>query len=117
MNITGTTSYIRQQQFGQFRRAEDSTGPYVRVNNQKLESTKDQNERSIYVDNEKFVTFKKDVTESGAAKLFDSDVGLKPNIERFDETKKEEKTPVQYDKTGKELVVSNKQESSVNLWV
>ena len=117
MNIISPTSYIRQQQFGQFRRAEDGIGPYVRVNNQKLESTRDQDERSIYVDNEKFVTFEKDVTESDAAKLFDTGAGLQPysNIEMTDE--KKEKPLVQYDKTGKELTVTNKQVSSVDLWV
>ncbi len=117
MNIISPTSYIRQQQFGQFRRPEDGTGPYTRVNNQKLDSMKDQEERSIYVSSEKVVTFEKAVIESNAAKLFDSDVGLKPysNIEMIDE--KKEKPLVQYDKTGKELVVSNKQVSSVDLWV
>ena len=116
MNITNPIDYIRQQQFGRFRRPEDGTEPYTHVNDQKLGSLKGQDERSIYVNNEKIITFEKDLAGSGFPKLFDSNAGLKLEIGKIGETKKEDKLQVQYDKTGKEQKLTYKQESVVDQW-
>ncbi len=100
MKINATTDYIRQQQLGQFNRPEDGKGPYSHVNGQKVESTKEQKNSSIYVNNEKIVALETDI-ESSFPKLFDSDAGMKFNIERINEYKKEAKPATQYDKAGK----------------
>lgn len=115
MNITRTDDYIRQQQAGRFSRPEDGKGPFAHVNDQKLDSIKGQKERSVYVNNEKAVTWQKELTESDFPKLFDSDAGAKSNAKKIGEAKKEEKPLQQYDKTEK-TQTGAKQERLVDQW-
>ncbi|MBW1741550.1 MAG: hypothetical protein JRJ42_10535 [Deltaproteobacteria bacterium] len=70
------------------------------MNDQKLDRA-ELKERSVYVNNEKIVTWEKETIKSDFPKLFDSDAGAKYHIERIGETNKEEKPQQQYDKTGK----------------
>ena len=110
MKITGTADYVRQQELGQFSRPEDRKEPFVHVNDQKLDSTKEQEERSVYIDNEKVATLEKEIgSYSYYPKFFDFDIGIKFNTEKISETHKEGKLNQQYDKTGK-TQSTNKQE-------
>ena len=90
MKINNSSDYIRQAQVGQFKRPEDGKEPFVRVKGQKLESTNDQKTRSIYVDQEKLLTFKKEVG-SNSLNLFDFNAGLKYETEKISGTTKGEK--------------------------
>jgi hypothetical protein len=112
MKINNSSDFIRQAQVGQFRRLEDGKEPFVRVKGQKLESTKDQKTRSIYIDQEKLLTFEKGIG-SNSLNLFDFDAGLKYKTERISGTTKGEKLPEQYDKNGKERNTT-KQETLVD---
>ncbi len=112
MKINNSSDYIRQAQVGQFRRPEDGKGPFARVEGQKLESTKDQKKRSVYVNQEKLLTFKKEIG-SNSLNLFDFNAGLKYETAKISETKKDEKLPEQYDKKGKETNTT-KQETLVD---
>lgn len=112
MKITDTADYVRQQELGQFSRPEDRKEPFVHVNDQKLDSTKEQEERSVYIDNEKVATLEKEIgSYSYYPKFFDFDIGIKVNTEKISETHKEKegKLNQQYDKTGKAQSM-NKQE-------
>jgi hypothetical protein len=115
MNITDTSDHIRQQQAGQFRRPGDGQGPFIRVNDQRLESAKDQRTRSVFVNNESVVSFERGILESDFPKIFDCDAGMKFNAERIRETEKEEKPQEQYDKDGQSQTVT-KQENIVDQW-
>lgn len=100
MKITDKFDSIRQQQPGQFRVSEDGKEPFVHVSDQKLDSTKDTKERSVYINNENVVTLDKDL-RSDFPKLFDYEVGLKFNTKKVSATDREEKHHQRYDKTGK----------------
>ena len=115
MKISHTTEYIRQQQLGQFRRPEDGKKPFTHVNDQKLDSIKERKESSVYIDNKNIQTLEKGLGSS-SPKLFDYDPGMKFNIEKSNEISKEEKISKQYDNTGKEEEV-NEKESLVDQWV
>jgi hypothetical protein len=115
MNIADISDHIRQQQAGQFRRPEDGQEPFIRVNDQRLENTKDQEACSVFVNNEGVVTFEKEILESDFPKIFDSDTGIKLSAERVREAEKEEKLREQYDKNGKSQTVA-KQEKIVDQW-
>lgn len=115
MEITDTSDYIRQQQPGQFRRPEDGKGPFAQVNDQKLDSTEEQKKCSVYIDDEKIVTFEKDI-RAYFPNLFDFDTGMKSNnTEIIGEHKKEQKSHLQYDKTAKPQDMT-KQEMFVAQW-
>lgn len=113
MNITDTFDHIRQQQAGQFRRPGDGQEPFIRVNDQRLESAKDQKTPSVFVNNESVVSFEKGILESDFPKIFDSDAGMKFNAERIRETEKEEKHQERYDRQ-QQTVTS--QENIVDQW-
>ena len=115
MNISPTSKYIRQQQAGYFRRPEDGQQPYAYVNETKLGSAKEQKSRSVYVKNEKVVSFQKEVSKADFPKLFDSDVGMKFNTERISETKNKETSPEEYDKTAKRKT-PKKEDQLINDW-
>lgn len=107
MKINNNIEYIRQQQLGQFRRPEDGKEPYAYVGNQKLKSTNEPEESSVYVNDEIVVTFGNDL-RSDFPNLFDYDAGLRLDTEKTAETKKEEKLHPQYDKTGKTQIITEK---------
>lgn len=69
-----TNSYIRQQQYGQFKLPENGKGPYIHANGKKLDNTLEQENVSIYVENEVVFSSEKGL-KSDFPKLFDSDVG------------------------------------------
>ncbi|MBN1841796.1 MAG: hypothetical protein JW883_05880 [Deltaproteobacteria bacterium] len=115
MNITDTSDHIRQQQAGQFRRPGDGREPFIRVNDQRLESARDQKTRSVFVNNESVVSFGRGILQSAFPKLFDSDAGMKFNAERIRETEKEEKPQEQYDKDGQPQTVTS-QKNIVDQW-
>lgn len=112
MKINDTTGHIRQAQVGQFRIPEDGKEPFVRVKGQKLESTNDQKNRSVYVNQEKLLTFKKAVG-SNSLNLFDFNAGLEYKTERISGVKKGEKLQEQYNKKGKEINTT-KQETLID---
>lgn len=114
MKITNTTDYIRQQHLGQFRRPEDAQGPFAYVKDQRLESTKEQKESSVYINNENVGTLEKE-ERSNSPKLFDFDAAVKFSTQKTSETNKQEKLHQKYDKTAKAQVVT-KQESLVDQW-
>ncbi len=107
-----TISYIRQQHNGQFRLPENGKGPYVHVSGQKLDNTLEQENVSIYVENEAVFSSEKGL-KPDFPKLFDSDAGAK--FETV-ETKKSEKSYQGYENTGNERPV-NKQDSIISEWV
>ncbi len=115
MNISPTSKYIRQQQAGYFRRPEDGKQPYAHVNETKLESAKEQKSRSVYVKNERVVSFEKEVSNADFPKLFDSDAGIRFNTERIAETKNKETPPKEYDKTAKGKT-QKEEEKLINDW-
>jgi hypothetical protein len=100
VEISNKSDIIRQDRVGQFKRAEDGNKPYAHVDNQKVKSKYDQKERSVYVSDEKAVNMK---DKSGAfyPKMFDSDAGMKFDMNKLGKISKEDKLSEQYDKTGK----------------
>jgi len=110
-----TNSYIRQQQYGQFRLSENGKGPYVHANGQKLDNTLEQVNVSIYVENETVFSSGKGL-KSDFPKLFDSDVGTKFKTIEAKKSEKEGKSYQGYENTGNEQPV-NKQDSIINEWV
>jgi hypothetical protein len=112
MKISNNLDYIRQHQPGQFRIPEDGKEPFAHVNDQKLDSTKEQKEGSVYINNENVVTLDKDL-RSDFPKLFDYEVGLKFNTKKVSEANREEKPQQQYDKTGKTEIL-NKPEGFID---
>ncbi|MBW2107743.1 MAG: hypothetical protein JRI36_03625 [Deltaproteobacteria bacterium] len=68
---------IRQDQAGRFRRPEDGRQPYAHVRQNRLESTREQKRRSIYVGRQQAVTIKKEPSKSDFPKMFDPDVGTR----------------------------------------
>ena len=115
MNITDTSDHVRQQQAGQFRRPGDGQEPFIYVNDQRLESAKEQKTRSVFVNNESVVSFERGILESDFPKIFDSDAGMKFNAEEIRETEKEEKRQEEYDKDGKPQTVTS-QKNIVDQW-
>jgi len=110
-----TNNYIRQQQYGQFKLPENGKGPYVHANGQKLNNTLEQENVSVYIENEAVFSSEKGL-KSGFPKLFDSDAGAK--LETI-KAKKSEKVGKSYQKsedTGNAQPV-NKQDSIINEWV
>jgi hypothetical protein len=81
MRITNNVSYIRQQQPGEFKRADDSAAPYSHVNERKLGSTKEQDDWSVYISNENLVAIEK-VKESDFPRLFDFAAGIQLTSEK-----------------------------------
>ena len=104
MDIKDTTDYIRQQQFGEFRRAEDGKNPYAHANGRKLGSTKEQEQSSFYIVKEKVAALKK-YKDKDFPKLFDTDPGMKFETKKLDVTSEEKEPLKQYDKSGKEQSV------------
>ena len=115
MKINNTIVYIRQQQPGNFRRPEDGRAPHAHVNNQKLESTKEQKKCSVYIKNENLLTLENDL-RSYSQRLFDFDAGAKLNTKKVCETDEEEKSDQQYDKTGKMENLTNERDSLIDQW-
>lgn len=116
MEITDTGNYIRQQNPGQFRRPEDGKEPFAHVNGQKLDSTNEQKECTVYIDNEEVVALEKEIgSYSYVPKLFDLDAGVKFNTEKIDGANKEGKIQRQYDKIEK-VQVTTKQEGFIDQW-
>ncbi len=114
MKITDTTDYIRQQQIGQFRSPQNPNDLFVYANNQRLNTTEEDKENSIYIENENFSTLQKQES-ANLLKLFDYDAGMKINIAKTSKTNKEEKPNPQYDKTAKEQNVGE-QGSLIDQW-
>jgi hypothetical protein len=100
MRITNNASYIRQQQPGEFKRADDGAGPYPHVNDRKLGSTAEQDDWAVYISNENLVAIEK-VTESDFPKLFDVAAGIQLTSEKSLPNQKYESTQKDYDNTGK----------------
>ena len=114
MKFSNNTN-VRQQQYGQFRLPENGKGPYVHANGQKLDNTLEQENVSIYVENETVFSSEKGL-KANFPKLFDSDVGA--NFETIEAKKPEKKGKSYqgYENTGNERPV-NKQDSIINEWV
>ena len=108
MNTIDATNYIRQQRPGQFRIPGDGKEPYARVNDQKLDSKKEQKKWSIFINDENFATMDKGFGAS-STKLFDFDVGMRFKAEKISETKKGEKLEPQYDKGRKTQTPTEKE--------
>lgn len=106
MNViasAGRTDYIRQQYAGHFKRPEDGKEPYAHVNEQKLDSTWEQEERSVYVDNNRTLTFKIGPAGSDFPDLLDSDAGVKVDSEKtgYARNREADQLHYQYDRNGK----------------
>ena len=101
MKVHNSINHIRQQQPGQFRRPEDGQRPFTHVREEKLKSAKDKKGYSVYSNNEKLFTLKKD--NSPLRNLFDYDAGLKLKTDNNIDAHREEKSEQQYDNTGKAL--------------
>ena len=108
-----TTNSIRQHQPGQFMRPEDGKRPYAHINDQKLESKREQYKSAVYVNNKNVVSLEKEIA-SNSLKIFDSDVGLKVSTEKLSETKTEKRLDLQYDKTGKTQITTAKEERRID---
>lgn len=115
MKISNNTNHVRQQQYGQFRLPEDGKGPYVHANGQKLDNTLEQENVSIYVENEIVFSSEKGL-KSDFPKLFDSDAGMDFETIEAKKPEKEKKSYQGYENTGNERPV-NKQDSIINEWV
>jgi hypothetical protein len=114
MKITDTTDYIRQQQIGEFRSPQNPNDLFVYAINERLNTTEENKEYSIYIENENFATLRKQES-ANSLKLFDYDVGVKINTEKTSKTNKEENPNPQYDKTAKEQDVGE-QGSLIDQW-
>lgn len=114
MKISNNT-YVRQQQFGQFRLPEDGKGPFVHANGQKLDNTLEQKNVSIYVENESVFSSEKGL-KSDFPKLFDPDAGLGFETIEAKKSEKEKKSYQDYENTGNTRPV-NKQDSMISEWV
>lgn len=110
-----TNSYIRQQQYGQFKLPENGKGPYVHANGKKLDNTLEQENVSIYVENEAVFSSEKGL-KSDFPKLFDSDVGANFKTIEAKKPEREGKSYQEYENTGNDQPV-NKQDSIINEWV
>jgi len=108
-------NYIRQQQYGQFKLSENGRGPYVHANGQKLDNTLEQENVSIYVENETVFSSTKGL-KADFPKLFDSDVGAKIETVEAKKSAKEEESYKEYENTVAEQPV-NKPDSIINEWV
>jgi hypothetical protein len=114
MKITENSSYIRQQQPGQFRRAEDSKAPFNHVNDQNPVTIKEQKGYTVYIGGEKPIALDR-VIESDFPKLFDFDAGMQYSLEKLSWTAKDEDIHPQYDKTAKTEMMTKK-ESIIDQW-
>ena len=114
MRITNNASYIRQQQPGEFKRADDGAGPYSHVNDRKLGSTKEQEGWAVYISNENLVAIEK-VTESDFPKLFDFAAGIQLTSEKSVPKQKDESIQKNYDDTGKSQIPV-KQQWLIDRW-
>lgn len=109
-----TNNYIRQQHYGQFKLPENGTGPYIHANGHKLDNTLEQENVSIYVENETVFSSEKGL-KPDFPKLFDSDAGTKFETVAAKKSEKEGKNSQKYETTGNERPV-NKQNSIINEW-
>jgi len=114
MKITGTTNYIRQQQIGQFTMPADGKGPFARVNGQKIGSTKEQENTSIYLNTGDVVVLEKTL-QANSSKLIDFDAGVKLSAYKISTTKKEEKIEYGYAETKKAQIMT-KPEAIIDQW-
>jgi len=110
-----TNTYIRQQQYGQFKLSKNGKGPYLHANGKKLGNTLEQENVSIYI--EKRAVFRSEKgLKSDFPKLFDSDTGAKLEAVKTKKSKKEGKNYHKSAGTGNAQPV-NKQDSIINEWV
>lgn len=114
MKITNNASYIKQQQPGQFKRADDGAGPYAHVNDRKLASTKEQKGWGVYISNDDLVAIEK-ATESDFPKLFDVADGIQLTSEKSLPNQKYESIQKGYDNTGKSQIPA-KQQRLIDQW-
>ena len=108
MRITNNTSYIRQQQPGEFKRADDGTGPFSHVNDRKLASTKEREDWAVYISNENLVAIER-VSKSDFPKLFDFAAGIQLTPEKSAPNQKDESIQRNYDNTDKSQMPAKKQ--------
>ena len=114
MRITNNASYIRQQQPGEFKGADDGAGPYPHVNDRKLGSTAEQGDWAVYISNENLVAIEK-VTESDFPRLFDVAAGIQLTSEKSLPNQKYESIQKDYDNTGKSQTPA-KQQWLIDQW-
>jgi hypothetical protein len=114
MRITNNVSYIRQQQPGEFKSADDGAGPYSHMNSRKLGSTKEQENWAVYISNENLIAIEK-VTESDFPKLFDFAGGIQLTSEKSVPNHKHVSIQNDYDNTA-ESQTSAKQQWLVDQW-
>jgi hypothetical protein len=108
MRINNDASYIRQQQPGEFKRADDGTGPYPHVNDRKLGNTKEQEHWAVYISNENLIAIK-NATESDFPKLFDVAAGIQLTSEKSLPNQKYESIQKSYDNNGKSQIPAKQQ--------
>jgi hypothetical protein len=114
MRINNNACYIRQQQPGEFNRADDGAGPYFHVNDRKLGITKEQEEWAVYVSNENLVAIEK-VTESDFPKLFDFAAGIQLTSEKPFPRQKSDSIQNNYDNTAQSQIPA-KQNLLIDQW-
>lgn len=116
MNIGSASETIRQTQAGRFRRPGDGQEPFAHIKDSRLESAKEQKSQSVFVNSQKTVTFKKEVSKSDFPRLFDHDAGTKFTVERIAETKKKDSSQEQYESSGKKKNQNKQNTSIVDEW-
>jgi hypothetical protein len=116
MKMVSASDTIRQAQAGRFRGPDDGRNPYAHVNDSRLKSAKDQKSRSIFVNSQKTITFKKEVSESAFPRLFDHDAGMQFVLDKIAESKTGDHSFGQYDSAGKKKEQSKQYPSIVDEW-
>ena len=114
MRITNNVSYIRQQQPGEFKRADDGAAPYSHVNDCKLGSTKEQDGWAVYISSENLVALEK-VKESDFPRLFDFAAGIQLTSRKSVPAQKHESIRNDYDNTAQSQTPA-KQQWLVDQW-
>ena len=114
MKVANTTYHIRQKVLGQFNRPEDGRQPYAHVNNQKLPSMLDQQNASVYANNQNIDSLEKGL-KSTTIKIFDTDAGMKYSAKKTQKTDRQDKSIQQYDKSAK-IQPAEKDEEKIDQW-
>jgi len=114
MKTTNNASYIKQQQPGEFKRANDGAGPYAHVNDRKLGSTREQKAWAVYISNDNLVAIEK-AAESDFPKLFDVADGIHLTAEKSLPNQKYESIQKDYDNTAKSQIPA-KQQWLIDQW-
>jgi len=101
MKIDGNTDQIRQSALGQFRSPEDGERPYVHVKDQRVDGA------AVYANDQNTGALESGM-ELNKESLFDTDAGMKLDLEKSKVKDQEEDTTPQYNETGNTQNASNK---------